>query len=106
VQAVALWKTTHPEAARSALRSLLNPALIETGMASATTTADDALGVLLLAGLDEAADQANARKRIPHTGSFYLLAALARREADISLIPEARRQTLTQAEPLVRNLFP
>jgi hypothetical protein len=69
--------------------------------------ADDALGVLLLANLGTAEDEAAARARAGETTSFYLLTALRRQETPTRLlIPPARRESVTQMEPFVRNLFP
>ena len=101
VQAVALWKNGQPQAARGVLHSLLEPAAPE------KTTADDALGVLSLAGLAETADEVRAQDRVKNTASFYLLVALAGREkAARSWIPDARRESALRAEPFVRNIFP
>ncbi|HXU78799.1 MAG TPA: hypothetical protein VN794_19640 [Methylomirabilota bacterium] len=101
IQAVATWKTGHPEAARDLLRKLSQ------AQPAGAAVADDALGVLLLANLGTAEDEAAARARAGETSSFYLLVALRRRETPTRLlIPPARRESVTQMEPFVRNLFP
>ena len=106
VQAVALWKSGRPEEARKALHALSRSAPNSTTAVKATMT-DDALGVLLLAGLQEPADEARARSRVGETGSFYLLAALARREnPDQPLIPAARRGMVSELAPFVSQIFP
>jgi hypothetical protein len=101
IQAVATWKTGHPEAARDLLRK------VSQAQPAGAAVADDALGVLLLANLGTAEDEAAARARAGETSSFYLLVALRRRETPTRLlIPPARRESVTQMEPFVRNLFP
>ena len=68
---------------------------------------DDALGVLLLTGLQESTDEVRARSRGGDTGSFYLLTALARRESPGQpLIPEARRGMVSELAPSVSQIFP
>jgi hypothetical protein len=104
VQAIAWWKLGRAEQARGALRALQDPGQNEPAGQRAR---DDALGVLLLAGLGTQADEAQAEQRADQTKSFYLLVAVSRRETGaIPLVPQSRRATVTDAEPIVRNLFP
>jgi hypothetical protein len=106
VNSVALWKTGRPEEARNTLRALSQATPASTNAAKAGAT-DDALGVLLLTGLHEPLDEANARSRGGDTGSFYLLAALARHEDPAHpLIPSNRRDLVAQLTPFVRQIFP
>jgi hypothetical protein len=98
VEGVALWKVGRAQEAGSVWRALLE---------NGTSIGDDALGMLLLAGLDSPGDLQKAVGRANETGSFYLLSALARRETAASpLVPKARREELGRTEPFVRNVFP
>jgi hypothetical protein len=106
VHSVALWKAGRPEEARNALRALSQAAPASTAPGKASTK-DDALGVLLLTGLQEPVDEIVARSRVKDTGSFYLLAALARREEPAHpLIPPDRRNLVAELTPFVRQIFP
>jgi hypothetical protein len=104
VQAIALWKSGESTQANDILRSLAD---IRPSMNSDYARSDDALGVLILTGLETTDDEARAKSRVNDTKSFYLLAALARREnASARFIPETRRATIAQAQPLVAHIFP
>jgi hypothetical protein len=83
---------------------LLEQATVPEAGASGRRSADDALGVLLLSKLATKEDEAQAKGRINDTSSFYLLVGLSR--LDAALIPENKRQIVSQAEPFVRNIFP
>jgi hypothetical protein len=103
IQAVALWKTAHPAEAQSILHALTRTPARQ----GSPDIADDALGILLLTNLAGPTDEARARSRANETTSFYLLVALHRREtASEQFIPASRRETVTQTETFVRNIFP
>jgi hypothetical protein len=104
IRGIALWKTGRNRQAASALHTLLEQATAPEAGAGGRRSADDALGVLLLTKLATKDDEAQAKARINETTSFYLLVALSRQDA--GLIPENKRQIVSQAEPFVRNIFP
>ena len=98
VQGVALWKVGRVQEATNVWRELLE---------NGGSIGDDALGMLLLAGLESPGDLQQAASRANETGSFYLLSALGRRErAANPLVPTTRREELARTEPFVRNIFP
>jgi hypothetical protein len=103
IQAVAGWKTGHVEEASDLLRRLT-----QTRQAGVLApVADDALGILLLTKLARPEEETLARERADETTSFYLLAGLRRRETPtLLLVPSARRESVTQMEPFIRNIFP
>jgi len=101
VQAIAWWKIGAADEARNALRALQTPVQNEQPTQRAR---DDALGVLLLAGLGDQKDQALAEQRLQQTKSFYLLVAISRHETNS--LPPNQRSAASEAEPIVRNLFP
>jgi hypothetical protein len=105
VGAVALWKIGQTQHAEHALR-LLTQLSNQAGSAAAPVP-DDALGVLLLAGLARPEDVHLAQDGAKDTKSFYLLVALLRRDTpDHPMLPGNRREAATQAEPFVKNIFP
>jgi 4-amino-4-deoxy-L-arabinose transferase-like glycosyltransferase len=104
VYSVALWKTGRSEDAQTVLRSLHES---EPSTAAGAAVRDDALGILLLTGLQSPGEENRARLRGGDTESFYLLVALARRETPTQLlIPSARREMVSDLVPFVRQLFP
>ena len=106
IQGIALAKSGHPRAAQNILRALLREAPSAAGAGANRSVSDDALGVLLLSGLNDEGEQALAKARAGETNSSYLLVALARREKNgASLLSSAQRQKAEQAEPVVRNIF-
>jgi hypothetical protein len=106
VQAVAQWKVAQTAQARNLLHELMAGSSSDhspTGF----RTHDDALGVLLLSGLSEPADEPLAWTRAQDSSSFYLITALARREATADKrLPAAQTALAAQAETLVQNIFP
>ena len=107
VYSVALWKTGRPEDARAVLRTLCELEPLTSTANARGTVMDDALGILLLAELQDPGDEARARLRGADTASFYLLVALARRETPTQLlIPSGKRETVSELEPFVRQIFP
>ena len=103
VQAIVLWKLGNAEQARKVLRSLQESSPSDPG---SERIRDDALGVLLLAGLGDPRDQSQAERSVDQTSSFYLLVALSRQETAARQLSPSRRTAVTEAEPLVRNIFP
>jgi hypothetical protein len=106
IQAVALWKTGRLTQARNLLQELKSRNYVSPGHQNDATIADDALGVLLLAGLGDAEDRVLARNRAQTTASFYLLSALARAEDTFQLVPISRRRLVADLEPNVGQIFP
>lgn len=105
VQGVALWKTGNTNQARAVLSELAAGKGIAAASAG-SSTADDALGVLLLTRLAELPDLEQARKRLATTRSFYLMSAAARQNGWADLVSNQQREVVKQVEPYVRRLFP
>jgi hypothetical protein len=104
VQAVAPWKTGRLVEAKDFLENITKPAASDNRTPAAS---DDALGVLLLTGLANFADEELARDRAQTTGSLYLLSALARREGSLyQLVPVSRRNMVADLAPYVHQIFP
>jgi hypothetical protein len=104
VQGIAWWKLGAREYARDLLRALADSARNES---ADQRTRDDALGALLLAGLADSSEEAQAVHRVEQTQSFYMLVAVSRRETATShLVPPERRRAVMEAEPIVSNVFP